>query len=255
LDGKLALLEVRNLTKDFGGLRAVDQLNLDVNQGEVRGLIGPNGAGKTTVFNVVTGFLPATSGIVIFGGEDINNLKSHIIAKKGLVRTFQLTAQFSNLSVLDNVLVGCHLHSRIRFFGALFKTPPTQRKQRTTEKKALEILEFMGLHHIKDELAKNLPHGHQRTLEIAVALGAEPKMLMLDEPCTGMNIEETNTMVETIGRLRDAGITIMLVEHDMRAVMGICNRITVLDFGREIAEGSPDEVKEDPEVIKVYLGA
>lgn len=251
----MAILEISNLTKDFGGLRAVGHLNFDVERGGIHGLIGPNGAGKTTVFNLVTGFIPTTNGSVVFNAKDITNLKPHIIAQKGLVRTFQLTSLFNNLSVLNNILIGCHFNSHIGFLGSLFKTSLAKDKEQDIKKKAIKILKFLGLYNIKDELAKNLPHGHQRALEIAVAMGAEPKLLMLDEPFTGMNIEETKIMMGIVSQLRETGITIVLVEHDMRAVMGLCDRITVLDFGTKIAEGTPEEIRRHPEVIKVYLGA
>lgn len=250
----MSLLEVKGLTKYFGGLGAVRELDMGIEKGEIRGLIGPNGAGKTTVFNLVSGVYSPTKGKVFFKGAEITGRRPDQIAHKGLTRTFQQTTLFHNFTVLDNVLVGFHLHSKIGFWGALFNTPHTRRREKALKERAMEILDFLGLAAMKNELAKSLPHGHQRALGVAIALATEPELLMLDEPVTGMNPEETTVMMDHIGKLRERGITILLVEHDMRAVMGLCERITVISFGRKIAEGTPDEIKNNPEVIEAYLG-
>ena len=251
----MALLELRGVTKRFGGLVAVDNVDLDVEEGEIRGIIGPNGAGKTTLFNVITGNYSVTEGRIKYNGEDITGLSPHEIASRGLVRTFQHTALFNEFTLLKNVSVACHLHAKVMLFGVVVHTPATQQTQRQAEERALEILEFMGLADLKDELAVNLPHGHQRSLGVAIGLAAEPKLLLLDEPVTGMNPAEKQHMVGLIRKVRDRGITIMLVEHDMRTVMGICEKISVLDFGKKIAEGSPEEIIHNQQVIEAYLGA
>jgi len=251
----MPLLEIRNVSKYFGGLEAVGNVDFDVDQGEIKGLIGPNGAGKTTLFNVISGVYHPTSGRVVFKGKDIAHLKPHAIAKMGLVRTFQATTLFNSFSVLKNVLAGYHLHSKVNFWGALFNTPATVKRERDIEKKAMEILEFMGLSKYKDELALNLPHGYQRALGISIALAAEPELLMLDEPVTGMNPEETMEMMGVINKIRDRAITVLLIEHDMRVVMDLCERITVLNFGKKLAEGPPEKIRKNKDVIEAYLGS
>ncbi len=248
----MTLLEVRDLTRGFGGLVAVSSLSFSVGEGEIRGLIGPNGAGKTTTFNVVSGFYPPTAGRVVFKGEDISGMSTSVIASRGLVRTFQATTLLQELTVLENVLVGCHLDARTDLLRGLIGAD--RRRQAMARDKALEILEFFGLSDRRDDLAMILPHGLQRSLGVAVAFAADPQLLLLDEPFTGMNPEETRQMMETVGRVRDRGVTILLVEHDMQAVMGLCDRVTVLNFGKLLTEGSPDEVRRHPEVIKAYLG-
>lgn len=250
----MPLLEIRNLSKHFGGLEVLNNVDFVIDQGEVRGLIGPNGAGKSTLFNVITGVFPPTSGRVIFKGRDVTGLKPHVITKMGLVRTFQAATLFKNFSVLKNVYAARHLHLKVNFWGALFNTPATVKRERGNEKKALEILEFMGLLKYKDELAVSLPHGYQRALGVSIALAAEPELLMLDEPVAGMNEEEIAEMMSLIKKIRDRGITVLLIEHHMKTVMGLCERITVLNFGKKIAEGSPDEIKENADVITAYLG-
>jgi branched-chain amino acid transport system ATP-binding protein len=251
----MALLALRGVTKRFGGLIAVDNVDLGVEEGEIRGIIGPNGAGKTTLFNLITGNYSVTEGRIKYNGEDITGLSPHEIASRGLVRTFQHTALYDRFTLLKNVAVACYLHARVSLFGAVAHTPAAQQTQRQVEERALEILEFMGLAGLKDELAINLPHGHQRSLGVAIGLAAEPKMLLLDEPVTGMNPAEKQHMVGLIRKVRDRGITIMLVEHDMRTVMGICEKISVLDFGKKIAEGLPEEISNNQQVIEAYLGA
>ena len=246
------LLEVDDLSRRFGGLSAVSNLCFSVEDGEIRGLIGPNGAGKTTTFNVITGFYRPSSGRILYRGNVISGLGTNQIARRGLVRTFQSTTLFQEFTVFMNVLVGCHLHARTGFLAAILGA--RRAVERQAESRALEILEFMGLSERLHEPAADLPHGLQRTLGMAVALAADPQLLLLDEPFTGMNPEETRHMMELVRRVRDRGVTLLLVEHDMQAVMGLCDRITVLNFGRLLAEGSPQEIRADPNVIEAYLG-
>jgi branched-chain amino acid transport system ATP-binding protein len=248
----MALLETTNLTKHFGGLAAVSHFDLYVNEGEIVGLIGPNGAGKTTCFNLLSGFLPPTAGTIRFGGEDITGLKPHHIVQRGLVRTFQLTTLFQEMTVLENVLLGLHLHSRrgLGQFLRYWQVFPPDEVERCSE-----VLEFTGLAPYATQLAKNLPHGHQRALGIAMALAAQPRLLMLDEPVTGMNLEESQRIMNLVQTIRDRGTTVLLVEHNMKAVMGTCERIVVLNFGEKLTEGTPQEVSTNPEVITAYLGA
>jgi branched-chain amino acid transport system ATP-binding protein len=247
------ILEVERLSRRFGGLAAVDDLSFTVEPGEIRGLIGPNGAGKTTTFNVISGFNAPSSGRVLFEGRDISGLRTSRIAALGLVRTFQQTTLFQELPVLDNVLVGCHLQARRSPLAILLGR--AREREAAARTAALEALEFFGLAGRRDDFASNLPHGLQRALGLAVALVARPKVLLLDEPFTGMNPEETRHMMELIRKVRARGITLLLVEHDMQAVMGLCDRITVLNFGRLLAEGAPEQIQSHPEVIEAYLGA
>jgi len=248
----VAILEVKDLSKYFGGLAALSDLDLTIDEGEIRGIIGPNGAGKTTLFNVISGVYRPTKGSVIYQGSNISSLSSDQIAEKGLVRTFQRTALFYDFTVLKNVTIARHLHAKEGVFGAIFGT--ARRMEKENEAKALELVEFMELGGIKDELAMNLPHGHQRALGVAIALAAEPKLLMLDEPVTGMNPTEKQHMLQLIKKVRDQGITVLLVEHDMRTVMGLCTYISVLDFGKKLAEGLPKEIQANKAVIEAYLG-
>jgi branched-chain amino acid transport system ATP-binding protein len=250
----MSILELAGLTKQFGKLVAVDNIDLSIEEGEIRGLIGPNGSGKTTLFNVVTGFLRPTGGKVIWQGLDITNQSPNEIAKKGLVRTFQLTAMFKEMTALKNVIMAFHLRTGIKFSEQFIKTAETREKERATEEEAIHLLEMLGIGDLKNEIAQKLPHGHQRALGIAIALATKPKMLLLDEPVTGMNPIETRDMMERIKALRDNGITILLVEHDMSAVMTTCEKITVMNFGKKIAEGTPEEVRKHQAVIAAYLG-
>ena len=248
----MALLEAQNLTKHFGGLAAVNRVDITVNAGEIVGLIGPNGAGKTTCFNLLSGFLPPTDGSITFNGESLVGLKPHHIVKRGLVRTFQLTTLFLDMSVLTNVLLGLHLSSRRGFGRVLLSLRSFPRDEITRTR---EVLEFTGLAPYADELAKNLPHGHQRTLGIAMALAARPQLLLLDEPVTGMNFEESQRVMDLVKTIRDRGTTVLLVEHNMKAVMGTCERIVVLNFGEKLTEGTPNEVGSNRDVIEAYLGS
>ena len=252
----MALLELKNLSKYFGGLAAVSSLNVEIHQGDILGLIGPNGAGKTTTFSVITGDFAPTEGEILFEDRNIGGLQPHQIARYGIVRSFQLNTLFPHLTVNENVLLGLHLQSTIGFWEGLINTGSNRRKEAALSKKAAEIMEFMGLAAGSDEEALNLPHGHQRALGIAIALAAQPKILLLDEPLTGMNPKEVDRMLEIIRKIRDDfNLTIVVVEHNMKAVMALCERIVVINFGRKIAEGTPEEIQTHKDVIEAYLGS
>ena len=248
------ILQIRDLSRVFGGIVAVKDFSLEVYSGSIHGLIGPNGAGKTTTFNVISGFYPPSSGKVIYQGQDISRHETSALAELGLIRTFQGTTLFHQLSVLDNVRLGCH---RIAKAGLVRRILGNDRAtEDAADEKAHGILDFFGLLTLAGELAYNLPHGHQRALGMAVALAAGPKLMLLDEPFTGMNPEETRRMAKLVRRLRDEqGVTVMLIEHDMQAVMGLCETITVMNFGTRLAEGTPAQVRANPAVIEAYLGS
>lgn len=250
----MPLLEVREVTKEFGGLTALRRVNFDVFNSEILGLIGPNGAGKTTAFNVISGFFAPTSGRVFFKGSAISGLRPDQISQMGISRTFQQTNLFMQTSVFDNVFIGFHKHYKQSVWKAFFHTASARKEESILRRKATELLEFMGLNQLKDELAIHLPHGLQRILGVCVAVGCNPELLLLDEPMTGMNPTEKLMMVDLIRRIRDMGVTIVVVEHDMRAVMSLCERIIVLNYGEKIAEGSSDEIKQNVHVIEAYLG-
>jgi len=250
----MALLEIQGLTKVFGGLTAVNKLDLTVSQGEIVGLIGPNGAGKTTFFNLISGVLKPTRGKIFYKGKNITGLKTNRIASRGIVRTFQATSVFPEMTVFENLAVAHHLQTKASFMGAIFDSPAAREDNRDIEQKTMSILDYMGLIPFKDELAKNLPHGHLRLLGIALALAANPELLLLDEPITGMNPEEVNTVMGKIEGLWEKGITLVVVEHNMKALMKLGRRIVVMNFGRKIAEGTPEEIQHNKEVIEAYLG-
>jgi branched-chain amino acid transport system ATP-binding protein len=252
----MVLLNICNLTKHFGGLTAVNDLNLEIFQGEIVGLIGPNGAGKSTVLNMISGAISVTKGMYTFKGKDITGLPPHRIAKKGIARVFQGNVLFRNLTVMTNVLVGIHLRNNIGFWGSFLGSSYSRNIEKIMYKKASETLMLVGLSDKTDELAINLSHGNQRLLCLAVALASDPELLLLDEPVTGMNVEEVSAMVSIIRMLTDKkGITSIVVEHNMRAVMSLCDRIAVISYGIKIAEGSPEEITKNPTVIEAYLGA
>jgi branched-chain amino acid transport system ATP-binding protein len=249
------LLQIKNLSKYFGGVAAVMDVNFDLQEGEILGLIGPNGAGKSTVFNLISGFLPVSNGKITYSGRDITALKAHRIARLGIGRSFQASSTlFMKLSVFDNVLNGFHLRYQTSQWKSFFHTPGARQEERQAREEVMEILDFMGLAKNKDVLAQNLPHGHQKTLGVCIAMAIKPKLLLLDEPLVGMHPEETATMGSIITKIKDSGVTIILVEHNMGAVMRLCNRIVVLNQGRKIAQGLPKEIAGNREVIEAYLG-
>src|SRR6056297_1289985 len=247
-----SLLEVRDLTMRFGGLVAVDALGFRVEHGTIHGLIGPNGAGKTTTFNMISGFYTPTSGQVLLRGEDVSGLKMHEVARRSVVRTFQHSTLFAEMTVMENALVGTHMPFRPNIFAAIIGWDRDDREG--ARARAREALEFFGLDHLRDEMAGELSHGHQRALGMAVAYASHPDVMLLDEPFTGMNPEETKRMMDLMCKLRDDGITILLVEHDMHAIMGLCDSITCMSFGKLLAEGGPEEIRNHPAVIEAYLG-
>lgn len=255
----MPILSVKKLTKSFGGLMAVSNVNMEINKGELVGLIGPNGAGKTTVFNLLTGIYEPSSGTVTFDSngvkKDIQGLKPHAISKIGLARTFQNIRLFKDLTVIDNVRIAMHQNVKYGLISSFLHLPSYSREEALLTEKSLELLKILKLGHKKDELAKNLPYGEQRHLEIARALATKPALLLLDEPAAGMNPAETSQLTELISWIRkEFDLTILLIEHDMSLVMKICERIYVLDYGTVIAEGTPEEIKNNKRVIEAYLG-
>ena len=248
----MPILEVKNITKQFGGLMALDNVSFQIEEGEIRGLIGPNGAGKSTMFKNIAGFQVPTKGSITYQDENIAGKKSHTIAEMGIVRTFQETTLFQELSVFENVLVGTHSSGRPSIFSAVLGLDRLQ--QEAASDKVMEMLEFMGLLERKDQLASELPLGSQRALALSIALVSEPKIMLMDEPFAGMNAEETNHMMGLTRKLQESGITVVLVEHDMKAVMGLCNYFTVLNFGKVLAQGTPEDVRHNEKVIEAYLG-
>ena len=248
------LLEVKNLTMEFGGVVALKEVNLHVSAGEIAALIGPNGAGKTTVFNVVTGYYQPTKGEVLLNSQSLLGLKSNKIARLGLARTFQNIRLFGDMTALENVMTGADARNKVGLIGSIFGTSTSRQDEKLSHSRAAELLNFMGISHRSGQLARNLPYGDQRRLEIARALALEPKVLLLDEPAAGFNPQEKVELGELIKKIRDAGFAVLLIEHDMSLVMKISDRVSVLDFGQRIAEGTPSEIQSNQKVIDAYLG-
>ncbi|MCM3568489.1 ABC transporter ATP-binding protein [Neobacillus mesonae] len=249
------VLKINNVSKNFGGISALTDISFSINKGEIFGLIGPNGAGKTTMFNCITSIFPPSSGEILFLDENITGIKPHKITNKGICRTFQNIRLFSQMSVLENVLVGGHSQSHSGVFSGVFRTKSQRNEEEKLRSTARELLELVGLSEFEDAVAENLAYGQQRRLEIARALASDPKLLLLDEPAAGMNDTETADLYYLIKKVQERGVTTLLIEHDMPLVMRLCDRITVLNFGKKLAEGTPEEIQNNQEVIEAYLGS
>jgi branched-chain amino acid transport system ATP-binding protein len=250
----VSILEIRDISKRFGGLQALDNVSFTVQQGSIKALIGPNGAGKTTLFNLVSGVLEPDAGVINFNGSPIQGLKPYQVAACGIARTFQLIRLFPKMSALENIMIGRHVHSRAGFVANMLNLPWTCREENEIRGKSLEIMRFLGIEGMAESEATSLAYGQQRIVELGRALACEPKLLLLDEPVAGLNMRETSEMAKLIVKIRTAGITVLLVEHDMTLVMNISDEIIVLSYGQKIAEDNPLGIQKNPEVIKVYLG-